>query len=95
MLCADSMHSLRKVGEKYPSLTKTHIQELYGLNVKGLKKSIWNIRKSLPHMFNSIRQEFDDQYSELNAINLTQFYIDTIPVTVFTELLSLLFRIFY
>ena len=95
MLCADSCHAKRKVGEKYPSLTKTRIQELYGLNVIGLKKSIWNIRKSLPHMFNSIRQEFDDQYSELNAINLTQFYIDTVPITVLTELLILLFRIFY
>ena len=86
MLCADSMHSKRKVEEKYPSLTKIRIQELYGLNVKGLKKSIWNIRKSLPHMFSSIRQEIDDQYSELNAINLTQFYIDTIPVTVLIEI---------
>ena len=95
MLCADSMHSKRKVEENFPSLTKTRIQELYGLNVKGLKKSIWNIRKSLPHMFSSIKQEFDDQYSELNSINLTQFYKDTIPVTVLTKTLIFLFLILY
>ena len=79
MVCADSMNSKRKVAAKYPMLNKTRIQELYGLNVKGLKKSIWNIRKSLPHMFRSMKDEFDDQYSDLNQINLTQFYIDTIP----------------
>ena len=70
MVCADSMNSKRKVAAKYPMLNKTRIQELYGLNVKGLKKSIWNIRKSLPHMFRSMKDEFDDQYSDLNQINL-------------------------
>ena len=80
MICADSMHSKRKVSSKYPQLNKTMLQELYGLNVKGLKQSMWDVRQSLPDMFQSLKRDFDKQYKELNTINLTQFYKDTTPV---------------
>ena len=80
MICADSMHSKRKVSAKYPQLNKTMLQELYGLNVKGLKQSMWDVRQSLPDMFQSLKRDFDKQYEELNTINLTQFYKDTNPV---------------
>ena len=85
MICADSMHSKRKVSEKYPQLNKTMIQELYGLNVKGLKQSMWDVRKSLPDMFRSMKRDFDNQYKDLNSINLTKFYKDTTPVYFMAE----------
>ena len=56
------------------------IQGLYGFNIKGLKKSMWEIRDSLPHIFKSLRRDFDREYMYLNSINLTKFYKDTSPV---------------
>ena len=84
------MHSKWKVADKYPNISKTIIQELYGLNVTGLKKSMWDIRKSMPEMFESLKREFDQEYTELNAINLTQFYHDTSPVWDFYRIVLVL-----
>ena len=76
------MHSKHKVNARYPMINKTHIQMLYGFNVKGLKKSMWDIRSSLPTMFESLEREFSKDYNDLNKLNLTQFYRDTVPVKV-------------
>ena len=80
VICTDSMHSKLKVAKKYPLINKTMIQGLYGFNIKGLKKSMWEIRDSLPHIFKSLRRDFDREYMYLNSINLTKFYKDTSPV---------------
>ena len=41
---------------------------------------MWKVRKPIPDLFDLLMENYEKEYSELNAINLTQFYIDTTPV---------------
>ena len=79
MICADSMHSKEKVRTKYPQVNKNTIEQLYGRRVKGLRRTMWDLRKTRPKLFNSIRYSIDDEYRDLNLINLTKFYRETAP----------------
>ena len=80
MVCTDSMHSKHKVQEKYPSVNETVIQQLYGLHTTDAQRRMWKVRKSIPDLFDLLRGTYEKEYTKLNAINLTQFYIDTTPV---------------
>ena len=80
MVCTDSMHSKHKVQEKYPSVNETVIQQLYGLHTSDAQRRMWKVRKSIPDLFDLLRGTYEKEYTKLNAINLTQFYIDTTPV---------------
>ena len=59
------------------------IEQLYGVHVSGDQETLWEIRKELPILFKMLRRRIDKQFAELNAIDLTQFYADTPPVTDF------------
>ena len=80
MICTDSMHSKEKIRLKYPHVNKSMVEQLYGLHTKGIKRSMWDIRKSQPDMFNFLRMRQESEYETLNSINLTEFYIQTAPV---------------
>ena len=80
MICTDSMHSKEKIRLKYPHVNKSMVEQLYGLHTKGIKRSMWDIRKSQPEMFNFLRMRQESEYEMLNSINLTEFYIETAPV---------------
>ena len=100
MICADSMHSKKKIAEKYPYIDSRMIEQLYGLHVSGEKETMWEIRKSLPNLFKLLRRRADKEYKNLNAINLTQFYSDTPPVSELESKVQLynqelLFKFFY
>ena len=79
MICTDSMHSKEKIRLKYPNVNKSMVEQLYGLHTKGLKRSMWDLRKSQPDMFSYLRHREESEYKELNAINLTEFYKETAP----------------
>ena len=83
VICTDSMHSKRKVQLKYPQLNHTVLEQLYGLHTKGLKRNMWDIRKKSPEIFLKLKADFEKEYAELNALNLTQFYKDTVPAKIF------------
>ena len=80
MICTDSMHSRKKVRQKYPSINDTLIQQLYGFHTTDVQRRMWKVRKPIPDLFDLLMENYEKEYSELNAINLTQFYIDTTPV---------------
>ena len=84
------MHSKQKVSQKYPQLNHTVIEQLYGLHVKGLKRTMWDLRKTSPEMFKGLKADFEKEYAELNAMNLTKFYEDTAPVRIFKLTSSLI-----
>ena len=83
MVCMDSMHSRKKVAAKYPIVDRIAVQDLYG-NHKTAHKTrstnhMWKIRKSLPDLFRILRLKYEQDYEELNKINMTKFYRDTTP----------------
>ena len=80
MICTDSMHSRKKVRQKYPSINDTLIQQLYGFHTTDVQRRMWKVRKPIPDLFDLLMENYEKEYSELNAINLTHFYIDTTPV---------------
>ena len=79
MICSDSMHSKSKVNEKYPTLNETMVQKLFGARVSDTEHHMWETRKSAPEFFFFLRNTFEKKYSDLNLINLTEFYIQTSP----------------
>ena len=89
MICADSMHSKKKIAQKYPKMNSHIIEQLYGVHVSGDQETLWEIRKELPILFKMLRRRIDKQFAELNAIDLTQFYADTPPVMDFENRNSL------
>jgi len=40
-ICSNSMHSLKKVHQKYPTLTKNALGEMYGLRDNGYYETIY------------------------------------------------------
>ena len=81
MICSDSMHSKQKVEAKYPQLNKTAIQQLYGLHVQGLRRSMWDIRSSLPDLFNLLRTDYEKEFSVRVKVFYTVSY-DDLPTLI-------------
>ena len=41
---------------------------------------MWRIKQSQPDLFYFLRNTYEREYKELNAINLTKFYDETTPI---------------
>ena len=52
---------------------------------------MWDLRKTSPEMFKGLKADFEKEYADLNAMNLTKFYEDTAPVRIFKLTSSLNF----
>ena len=81
MICSDSMHSKQKVEAKFPQLNKTAIRQLYGLHVQGLRRSMWDIRNSLPDLFNLLRADYEKEFS-VRVENFQMIFYNDFPTLV-------------
>ena len=63
MVCTDSMHSKEKVRKKYPKINETVIQQLYGLHITDVERRMWKIRKSVPDLFEFLRESNEIKYA--------------------------------
>ena len=80
MICADSIHSQYKVLSKYPQVSQTNLQRLYGSSIPAMDRLMWTFRSTLPEIFGLVRSKAEKSYDEVNQINLTEFYSTTTSV---------------
>ena len=57
------MHSKEKVRKKYPKINETVIQQLYGLHITDVERRMWKIRKSVPDLFEFLRESNEIKYA--------------------------------
>ena len=80
MVCADSVHSQRKLQSNYPHVSQADVQRLYGLTVPPINRMMWSFRTTLPQIFDLQRLTSEVDYRELNKINLADFHANTTSV---------------